>query len=311
MTGTGRVVGGHLIHRAIAAAPIPICGGAVGLVEVAAGFKSRVRPEVARDQRRDARHGQVVNDHHAGQRSRAARNQEAAHLHRGGRHEQGAVALGKRGIHDAAHPAGTGGAARDEVGFANDAVAGVKEEHGQAHLGGAEVVHFVPLEKQRVAGTGIAAELHVGVPLAVEIASHGINEGQRMIGTGVIIGDHLADRRSVSAATPIQDRAVRLVQVAAEFEGWIHPEVSEQQIRQGRARHGQVVNDHDPGDRSGTAGNEGTTHPHRAEGHRERTVALREGRIRNRGVPSGITGASRDKVGLADHRVSGIEEQHG
>ena len=43
--------------------------------------------------------------------------------------------------------------------LSDDAVGGVKEKHGQAHLMVADVVHFEPLHAQGVPGGGMAGEL--------------------------------------------------------------------------------------------------------------------------------------------------------
>ena len=55
--------------------------------------------------------------------------------------------------------------------------AGVKELHGQAHfmLGtDAYVIHFKPLEIQRVAGIGFPKETDIGAPLSETANSVGI-----------------------------------------------------------------------------------------------------------------------------------------
>ena len=52
-------------------------------------------------------------------------------------------------------------------------------ETTDAHLAAIEVIHFKPLDIQRVPRAGMAGERHVRIPLAVEIAGRGIGDGQR------------------------------------------------------------------------------------------------------------------------------------
>ena len=149
---------------------------------------------------------------------------------------------------------------------------------------------------------GVAAEEDIGIPLPVT-GRIGIHDRQRMAWAGGVVGGDLINRahrcRRDSNLRVCQLVWSRLLPVSkVEFTQKL-PDTSG--ATRATDKSSMIMT---PVMGSGTAGDQGAAHLHRAGRHQHGPVALRKRRILDGAPPSGVRRAGGDKVGFSDDAVA-------